>query len=402
MPSLTAPRHTASEAPVIRWVQRLIEEAHEQRASDLHLESTARGLVVRRRIDGVLEFRPGPDELDPAAIINRIKILAHLDIAQQRLPQDGRILLELENGKPLHVRVSVVPARHGPSVALRLLDPAAGAPGLSQLGLRAQDRQALEELLALPDGLLLVTGPTGAGKTTTLYACLQALNSSSRKILTVEDPVEYQLAGVNQAQVHEAAGLSFASALRAMLRQAPNIIMVGEIRDRETARIAVQAALTGHLILSTLHTNDATSAALRLVDLGVPAYLVASSLRGVLGQRLVRQLCPACGAKYRPSAQELAALGLPHEVASSSTWRRPAGCAQCRGSGFSGRLGLFELWRLDETVRQHVHTGIGPAAVRSHARACGMRTLREDGALKALAGLTTPLEVLRATMEEPA
>jgi len=373
------------EAPVIELVEAVLRQAVARRASDIHFEPLARRFRVRYRIDGVLQETADPPWRLRRAVVSRVKLMANMSIAEKRRPQDGRARVAAGD-RALDLRVSTVPTVHGESVVLRVLEGDRLQPGLAELGLGADDRRELERLLALPDGLVLVTGPTGSGKTTTLYACLRQLNRPDRKIITVEDPVEYQLAGINQVPVRSQVGMTFAAALRAMLRQAPNIIMVGEIRDRETAEIAVNAALTGHLVFSTLHTNDAVGAVTRLVDIGVAPFLVASALRAVVAQRLVRRLCPHCA---QPG--ESAARG--------GTMRRGPGCPCCDGSGFRGRLGIFELLAADEGLQRLIHERAGAGRLRAHARARGMRTLREDGLRQARAGLTSEEEVLAATVD---
>ena len=322
--------------------------------------------------------------------------MANISIAEKRLPQDGRMQIR-HAGRSLDLRASTLPTVHGESMVLRILDGADLRPGLTELGLMPDDRAALEQLIAKPNGLVLATGPTGSGKTTTLYACLQQLNQTDHKIITVEDPVEYRLSGINQVAVRRESGLTYSSALRAMLRQAPNTVMVGEIRDQETAEIALHASLTGHLVFSTLHTNDATGAVARLLDLGVKPFLLAGSLRAVLAQRLVRKICSQCRQPVIPTAEELAQLRLEPQLGGLSTIMRGAGCPACLGTGYHGRLGIFELLVLDDEISQLIHERPGSARLREWARGRGMRTLREDGARKAIAGLTTIEEVVSMT-----
>ena len=379
------------EAPVIRLVQAILRQAVGRRASDVHFEPLERRFRVRYRIDGVLQEGGDPPVHLQRPVVSRLKIMAGMNIAEKRLPQDGRARINVA-ARTLDLRVSSLPTVHGESVVLRLLEPESLRLGLAELGLHCDDQQTLGRLLALSDGIVLVTGPTGSGKTTTLYACLHQLNQPDRKIITVEDPVEYQLAGVNQVPVCREAGMTFAAALRAMLRQAPNIIMVGEIRDRETAESAIHAALTGHLVFSTLHTNDAVGAVTRLIDLGVKPFLVASTLRAVLSQRLVRRICPVCAGPQAPAS-------IPAEAA-GGTFRHGAGCPACEGTGYHGRLGIFELLAVDEEMERLIHEGVGVARLRAHARAAGMRTLREDGWRKAREGLTTVEEVLATTVAD--
>ena len=380
-------------APVIELVQAILRHAVARRASDVHFEPLARRFRVRYRIDGVLQEAEDPPWRLRRAVVSRLKIMADMSIAEKRLPQDGRARVAVGD-RLFDLRVSSVPTVHGESVVLRVLEADGLRPGLGELGMRGEDRQKLERLLALPGGLVLVTGPTGSGKTTTLYACLHQLNKSDRKIVTVEDPVEYQLTGINQVPVRSHVGMTFAAALRAMLRQAPNIIMVGEIRDRETAEIAINAALTGHLVFSTLHTNDSVGAVTRLIDIGVAPFLVASALRAVVAQRLVRRICPHCA---RPETSAPAPGGA---AVDAGTFRRGAGCPCCEGSGYRGRLGIFELLTVDEEMQRMIHEHAGAARLRAHARARGMRTLREDGLRLAREGLTTVEEVLAATVDD--
>ena len=387
------------DAPIVRAVQDIIAEAVRRRASDIHLEPLEHRFRVRYRVDGVLQETASPPRALQAAIVSRVKILADISIAERRVPQDGRIRLRLAD-RDLDLRVATLPTAHGESVVLRLLDRGRGALGLGELGLLEDDRAVLERRLAAPDGLILVTGPTGSGKTTTLYGALERLNDRGRKLITVEDPVEYQIPGVNQVPVNPLTGLTFAAALRAMLRQAPNVVMVGEIRDGETADIAVNAALTGHLVLSTLHTNDAPGALTRLLEIGVKPFLVAASLRLVVAQRLVRRVCPDCGGPHAPSPSELALLGLAPAFARDAGLRRGTGCPGCAGTGYRGRVGLFELLAVDDELRPLIYEPMTGARMREVARRRGMRTLREDGVRKVLAGLTTIEEVAAVTAEE--
>ncbi|MBM4194360.1 MAG: type II/IV secretion system protein [Gemmatimonadetes bacterium] len=384
--------HLANEAPVVRLVNLLLIEALEARASDVHLEGYQNELRVRYRIDGVLQPAPSPPSHLAAAIVSRIKIMADLDIAERRMPQDGRIRLRLQD-RQVDVRVSTVPTLRGESVVMRLLDKQRGRISLSELGM-ADDTLALyRDVISRPHGIVLSTGPTGSGKSTTLYASVELLKTGREKILTVEDPVEYELGGVPQVQVNEKAGVTFAHTLRAMLRQDPDIILVGEIRDAETAQIATQAALTGHLVLSTLHTNDAPTALTRLLDLGVAAYLVASTVDAVLAQRLVRVICPSCKVATTPDAAlarrvDLAAAGL------GQVWKGK-GCVSCRGTGYRGRTGIYELLVMDAALRDEVQRRRGSEDVRSMAMQKGMRSLFDDGLRLVRQGVTTVDEVLR-------
>lgn len=384
------------EAGIIQTVQSLISDAIQRRASDIHLEPFGSRFRVRCRVDGVLQEMADPPKRLQRAMISRLKIMANISIAEKRLPQDGRIQVRHE-GRALDLRASTLPTVHGESMVLRILDPAHLRPGLTDLGLLDDDRTVLEQLITKPNGLVLATGPTGSGKTTTLYACLQRLNQTDHKIITVEDPVEYQLSGINQVPVRHESGLTFSSALRAMLRQAPNTVMVGEIRDRETAEIALHASLTGHLVFSTLHTSDATGAIARLLNLGVKPFLLSGSLRAVLAQRLVRKVCSECRQPVTPTAAELDLLGCGPPPAGTVTFRRGAGCPGCNGTGYRGRVGIFELLVLTDEISQMIHERPGSAQLRERARALGMRTLREDGARKAIAGLTTIEEVVSMT-----
>jgi general secretion pathway protein E len=383
--------HLANEAPVIKLVNLLIVEALEARASDVHLEGYAGGLRVRYRLDGVLQDAATPPPELTAAVISRLKIMADLDIAERRVPQDGRIRLRLQD-RQVDVRVSTLPTLHGESVVLRLLDKERGRIGLEELGMSPELLAQFREVISRPHGIVLATGPTGSGKTTTLYAAVDLIRTGREKILTVEDPVEYELPGVPQVAVNEKVGVTFATALRALLRQDPDVMLVGEIRDAETAEIATQAALTGHLVLSTLHTNDAAGAVTRLLDLEVAPYLVASTVEAVLAQRLIRKICPQCRERT-PLAREAAKeLSLPTD----SVWRG-RGCSDCRGTGYRGRTGLYELLVMSDEVRQEVLVRPGTSELRRRAMARGMRTLRDDGVRLILAGVTTPDEVLRAT-----
>jgi general secretion pathway protein E len=384
--------HLANEAPVVRLVNLLLIEALDSRASDVHLEGYQDGLRVRYRVDGVLQNAPSPPPHLTAAIISRLKIMAELDIAERRLPQDGRIRLRLQN-RQVDVRVSTVPTLRGESVVLRLLDKERGRISLTELGMAADTLELFTEVVSRPHGIVLVTGPTGSGKTTTLYAAVEMIRTGREKILTVEDPVEYELVGVPQVPVNEKVGMTFAGALRALLRQDPDIILVGEIRDAETAQIATQAALTGHLVLSTLHTNDAPTALTRLLDLDVAAYLVASTVDAVLAQRLVRVICQNCKAETRPDKavarrMDVEGLGL------SRIWKG-TGCDECRGTGYRGRTGVYELFVMDNDLRLEVQRRRGSEELRTIATAKGMRTLLDDGLRAVRAGITTLDEVLR-------
>ncbi|MEZ5276176.1 MAG: ATPase, T2SS/T4P/T4SS family [Opitutaceae bacterium] len=388
---------TEADAPIIRLVHVIITEAFRRRASDIHLEPLEKRFRVRYRIDGVLQEVENPPKRLQMAIISRVKIMSNISIAEKRVPQDGRIQLLIEN-RTVDLRVSSLPTAHGESIVMRILDKEGLLLGLPELGFFTDDQSVFERLITLPDGIILVTGPTGSGKTTTLYACLNEINRPDRKIITVEDPVEYQINGINQVPVRQDVGMTFSSALRAMLRQAPNIIMIGEIRDLETAEIAINASLTGHLVFSTLHTNDAPSAVSRLVDLGVKPFLVATSLRAAMAQRLVRKVCKACAEPVVPEAHELAALNLTDEIRKQSTFRKGMGCVECSNTGYRGRMGIFEIFLIDEKVQELVFEGASSFRLRQRARELGMHSMREDGIRKSVAGLTTLEEVIGNTV----
>jgi len=390
-----------SDAPIIKLVSLIILQAFRDRASDIHLEPMAKKFRIRYRVDGVLQERESPPKRLQPAIISRIKIMANMSIAEKRIPQDGRIQINVM-GRDLDLRVSSIPSNHGESIVMRLLDKEGLKMGLPQLGFLSDDQQTFEQLIGLSDGIILVTGPTGSGKTTTLYACLNQINRPDRKIITVEDPVEYQMSGINQVHVRADIGLTFGAALRSILRQAPNIIMIGEIRDLETAEIAVNASLTGHLVFSTLHTNDAPSAITRMMDIGVKPFLVASSTRGIMAQRLVRRICPSCKEEYSAGDRELRMLGPYAEQIREAKLYRGRGCPDCNGTGYRGRWGLFEIFVLNDSVRHMIYDQVSASELRQKARELGMRTLREDGLRKAVSGMTTLQEVLRVTMGDGA
>ncbi len=392
--TLADARDLANQPPVIRFVNLLIREAHDARASDIHLEATRVGLRSRFRIDGVLTEMPSPPKGLQAAVVSRVKLLAELDIAERRQPQDGRIRVRLEE-RELDLRVSTVPTLYGESVVLRLLDRGGQPVALGDLGMGRETLERFRQLAVRPHGILLASGPTGSGKTTTLYAALGLRRATDEKIITVEDPVEYHLEAVTQVPVHVKAGMTFASALRSLLRQDPDVLMVGEMRDAETAAIAIQAAMTGHLVFSTLHTNDAASAVTRLVDLKVEPYMIAATLEGVLAQRLVRKICPDCRERYRPDPQAVALLA--HHPVGDMTLQRGRGCAACRETGYRGRTGLFELLAVTDDVKQAIASIEPLARLRERAGEAGMTTLREDGWAKVQAGITTVEEVLRVT-----
>ena len=386
-----------ADAPLIKLVNSIIVDAFKLRASDIHLEPLSKVFRLRYRIDGMLhEMKPPPKRLQ-AAIVSRLKIQSNMSISEHRIPQDGRIQTNVGN-KLIDLRVSCLPTNHGESIVMRILDKEGLRLGLPELGFFTDDQQTFERLIGLPDGILLVTGPTGSGKTTTLYSCLHFINRPDRKIITVEDPVEYILSGINQVQVNETVGLSFSTALRSILRQAPNVIMIGEIRDMETATIAINASLTGHLVFSTLHTNDAPSAVTRLIDIGVKPFLVASSTRGLMAQRLVRKVCKQCAAPYVPTEDEMRQLNLNVSNSQNASFMRGKGCANCSNTGYRGRFGIFEIFVIDDDARKLIYEKVSSSVLRNRAREMGMRTLREDGIRKVLAGLTTPDEVIRATV----
>jgi general secretion pathway protein E len=387
-------RDLANQPPVIRYVNLLVRDAYDAGASDIHVEAARGGLTARFRLDGVLVPAPEPPAELQHAVVSRIKLLAELDIAERRRPQDGRIRVRLES-RELDLRVSTVPTMFGESVVLRLLDRGGRPVSLGELGMPAGVLAAMERLAKKPHGMILSTGPTGSGKTTTLYAALGLRDGRTEKIVTVEDPVEYQLPGIAQVPVHRQAGVTFGAALRSILRQDPDVIMVGEMRDAETAEIAVQSAMTGHLVFSTLHTNDAIGAIPRLLDLGVPDYLVSATLEAVLAQRLVRRVCSACAEEYVPRAEHVERVS--GERLGDVKLLRGAGCSVCRGTGFRGRLGVFELLAMDDDLRDAIVRREGRARIRAAAEAGGFRPMRLDGWDKVRAGLTTVEEVLRVT-----
>jgi type IV pilus assembly protein PilB len=383
-----------TSAPIVRLVQLMVSEAVHLRASDIHIEPFEDRVRVRYRIDGVLIERDSPPRRLLGALISRIKILAKMDIAERRRCQDGRIKLTVGD-KELDLRVSVIPTNHGQSVVMRLLDKDNIKVGVRQLGLSEATYQQFTSLIKRPNGIILVTGPTGSGKTTTLYAALNELNRPDRKIITAEDPVEYYLPGINQVEVKHSIGLDFSRIIRAMLRQAPNIILVGEMRDLETASMGIQASLTGHLVFSTLHTNDAPSAMTRMIDIGVPGYLVATSVVAVLAQRLVRVVCAKCKQPYKPSAAELEAAGIDSRMAAGATFMKGRGCSACNEKGYRGRIGIYELMLMSAKIREYVYNNASAVDIREVAIKEGMTTLYRDGIAKALRGVTTIEEVFR-------
>jgi len=387
-----------ADAPIIRMVSMLLVEAHRLGASDVHLEPLDKKFRVRFRIDGVLQEMQAPPKRLQSAIVSRLKIMTgSMSIAEKRLPQDGRIQVKIAR-KPIDLRVSTIPTNHGESVVMRVLDKSSLMLGLPELGFFSDDQETFERLLKLPDGILLVTGPTGSGKTSTLYSCLNYINKPDRKIITVEEPIEYQMNGINQVQVNTDVGMTFPVALRSILRQAPNVIMIGEIRDLETASIATNASLTGHLVFSTLHTNDAPSAVARLVDIGVQPFLVASSVRAIMAQRLVRRLCSNCKQPGELSETESRALNIEPGQMADAQVMQPVGCEECRGTGYKGRMGIFEIFIIDDNVRHMINNRQSTLLLRQRARELGMRTLREDGVRKVLAGVTSADEVISITL----
>lgn len=390
----------ASEAPVIQFVNQLIAKAKELNASDIHIEPYEGRLIVRFRIDGVLQQQKVGANAPPAAIVSRIKIMANLDIAERRLPQDGRIKHKTGN-EEFDMRISTTPTMHGESVVIRLLDRSDVTLDFLALGFTNNVRNAFEDLIAQPQGIMLVTGPTGSGKTTTLYTALEVLNSPEKKILTVEDPIEYQLKGINQIQVKPSIDLTFANVLRSFLRQDPDVIMIGEMRDTETARIAVQAALTGHKVLSTLHTNDAAGSIARLLDMQIDSYLLTSTINGILAQRLVRKLCPACKLPYTPDESIIRQHQLDNMAKEIHIeLYRPVGCEECSGTGYKGRSIVTELLTMTDAIRQAINDGAGVERIRTLALEEGMLSLMQNGRLKAITGETSLEEVSRVLQSD--
>ena len=386
----------ASDSPVVKLCSLIITEAVQLRASDIHIEPFEDRIRIRYRIDGRLVERDNPPRRLLGAILSRIKILSKLDIAERRRPQDGRIKLTAD-GKDYDLRVSVLPTNHGQSVVMRVLDKDNIKVGIRQLGLSEQDFRVFKNLIRRPNGIILVTGPTGSGKTTTLYASLNELNRPDTKIITAEDPVEYYLAGINQVEIKHQIGLDFARVIRAMLRQAPNVILVGEMRDTETAQMGIQASLTGHLVFSTLHTNDAPGAITRMIDMGVPAYLVASSVVAVLAQRLVRVVCSKCKQPHQPLDSQIQEAGITPEQLKTATFMKGRGCINCTKSGYKGRLGIFELMVMNNKIRELAFQGAATTDIRRAAVSTGMTVMFEDGIQKALRGITTLDEVFRVS-----
>ena len=385
------------DAPIIKLVSGIIIDAYRFGASDIHMEPMEKYYRVRYRIDGVLREMDSPPKFLQANLTSRLKIMARLDITEKRIPQDGRIKMSVGE-KDIDLRVSSIPTTHGESIVMRILDKSSIQLDVPKLGFYADDMVLVNRILSMPDGIFLVTGPTGSGKTTSLYAFLNTINTVSRKIITVEDPVEYQLPGINQVQVDRYVNMTFAAALRAILRQAPNIVMIGEIRDVETAEIAINAALTGHLVFSTLHTNDAPGAITRLVDMGVKSFLVASAVRAIMAQRLLRRICKHCAQEYIPNETEKHLLGLSDEYVASHTFKKGKGCSNCGKTGYRGRIGIYEICMLDNDITELVYRNEPTQVIREAARRNGMHSLREDALRKAEAGISTLEEVIRVTM----
>lgn len=391
--------NAAEDASIIRFVNQVLSDAIDLRATDIHLEPFENELQIRYRIDGVLQDVPVPSEIKrfQTAIVSRVKILSQLNIAEKRLPQDGRIKLKVRQGE-VDVRVSIIPMLHGEAVVMRLLRQDGSIPGLNQIGMAERELALFEQILEMPHGIFLVTGPTGSGKTTTLYTALNTINDTVRKIITVEDPVEYQIRGINQIQVSEKSGLTFARGLRAILRHDPDVVLIGEIRDEETARIAIQGSLTGHLVFSTLHTNDAPSAMTRLIDMGIEPYLVASSLEGVLAQRLIRTLCTHC--RVVDTSERVQTLRESLKMAPETVLYQATGCRECRQTGYHGRRAVFEMMAISHPIRQKILQHCSNGELKQIAQKEGMRTLSQDGWRLVEAGVTTPDEILRVTKDD--
>ncbi|MBN1522094.1 MAG: Flp pilus assembly complex ATPase component TadA [Candidatus Aureabacteria bacterium] len=394
----SAERMTSDDAPVIKLVSLMISDAFRMRASDIHLEPLENSFRVRYRIDGVLHEMESPSKDLQSAVLQRVKLMANMSLAEKRLPQDGKIKIKIMN-KDIDIRVSSLPSTHGESVVMRILDKSNLLVGLSQLGFAGDIEKRWSELISLPNGVLLITGPTGSGKTTTLYACLNFLNKPETKIITVEDPIEYQLTGINQVQVREDIGLSFSNVLRTCLRQAPNIIMVGEIRDLDTARICMNAAFTGHLVFSTLHTNDAPGGFTRLIDQGIKPFLVASAVKAVLAQRLVRKICANCKEAYDPTKEEIKVLDIKEDI-SGKKFFKGKGCPKCQNTGYKGRHAIAELIVVDEEIQELVFRNASSMDIKKAAVEKGMRVLKKDAVLKVLSGETTAEEVVRVTKSD--
>ena len=387
------------DAPIIKYVHSVIKDALEMRASDIHMEPLEKKFRIRFRVDGKLREQQDPPKRLQPSIISRTKLMANVSLAEKRVPLDGRINVKVGE-KVIDLRVSTLQTVHGESIVMRILDKENLSLGLPQLGFFSDDQSTFENVIALPDGIFLVTGPTGSGKSTTLYSALNVINKPDRKIITVEDPVEYEVPGINQVQVLAEVGMTFSAALRSMLRQAPNIVIVGEIRDLETAEIAINASLTVHMVFSTLHTNDAPSSVSRLIDMGVKPFLVYASLRAAIAQRLVRSICQNCKEPYTTKGNELNILGVTEEQASTATFMHGAGCAKCGDSGFRGRKGVFEIFVVNQEIEEMIYHNVSIVELRKKAREMGMRSMREDGFRKVLAGVTTLDEVLMVTTAE--
>ena len=383
--------------PILRLVNKILLDAYKMKASDIHMEPMEKSYRIRYRVDGALREVDAPPKFLQANLTSRVKIMARLDITEKRIPQDGRIQFKVGD-KDIDLRVSSIPTTNGESIVMRILDKASIQLDIPKLGFYSDDLEMVHRIINYPDGIFLVTGPTGSGKTTSLYAFLNTINSPSRKIITVEDPVEYQLEGINQVQVEKVVGMTFAAALRSMLRQAPNIIMVGEIRDYECASIAINASLTGHLVFSTLHTNDAPSAVTRLVDLGVKPYLVATAVRAIMAQRLMRRICVHCREEYEPTAQEKDMIGLSEEYWATHKFYRGKGCDRCHGTGYKGRVGIYEIFEITDDISKLIFANEPANVIREEARKYGMRTLRDDALRKAEAGTSTLSEVITVTL----
>ncbi len=391
----------SDEAPIIKLVNSLLFRAVKSKASDIHVEPFEKDLVVRFRIDGLLYDIMHPPKKVQNSVISRIKIMANLNIAEKRIPQDGRIRIKIA-GKDIDIRVSTLPTSFGESVVMRLLDKSKVVLSLDTMGIAGKNLETVTELINKSHGIILVTGPTGSGKTTTLYGMLSQINSTDLKIITVEDPVEYQLSGINQIQVNSKIDLTFASALRSILRQDPDVVMVGEIRDKETAEIAIQASLTGHLVISTLHTNDSASSIARLIDMGVEPFLVASSVIGIIAQRLARTVCKECAIRYKPSIEEMQQIGVTPEKVGDKMFLKAKGCPACLDTGYSGRTGLHEILLADDEIRSMIMKNVQAGIIKRKAMEKGMLTLREEGANKIMNGETTVDEILRVTQEDQA
>jgi len=391
-------KEIASQAPVVKLLNMVLLRAIREKASDIHFEPFEKDYKIRYRIDGVCYDAAHPPKDLSLAISSRIKVMANLDVAEYRLPQDGRIMLDI-SGKSVDLRVSTLPTLYGESIVMRVLDKTVVSLSLDQLGMGDNIKSSLRGLIKRPNGILLTTGPTGSGKTTTLYSCLREINKVEYKIITVEDPVEYDIEGIIQVAINQKIDLTFAKTLRHMLRQDPDVLMVGEIRDSETAEIAIQSALTGHLVFSTLHTNDAPGAVTRLMDMGVEPFLITSTIRASIAQRLIRVICPKCKKSYEPKKYEINELGLKAEKVKGVKFYKGEGCSECNGSGYKGRTGIYELLMMDDELRELVVKRSSPAIIRSAAQASGMKTLRQDGVAKVLSGVTTAEEVLRETKE---